>query len=319
MVRLNIGKIKNAVPKIRPEFLNTPQYICEPLEKILGCRVTLKIETMNPIRSFKGRGTETILTNLLQDGGLKGTICASAGNLGQALAYSGRCRNIPVTVVASETANPLKISRIKEFGAKVHLVQGDFELARKTAREMALSDNLFLVEDSENLDTCEGAATIGLELLKKSNDLDAVLIALGGGAMATGVGYVFKTLASKVEVIGIQPKGAPAMTLSWRARKVINTETMNTIADGVAGRFPIAEVLEDLLEVADDIVLVREESIKAGMRLLFECAGLVVEPSAALGIAAVLENKTRFSGKHVATIICGSNVMKSDFQKWVFD
>ena len=100
-------------------------------------------------------------------------------------------------------------------------------------------------------------------------------------------------------------------------RSVVETETIDTIADGVAGRCPIPEVLDDLLVVVDDVVLVGEDSIKAGMRLLYRHAGLVVEPSAALGVAAVLENRERFAGRRVATIICGSNVASSDFERWV--
>ena len=98
------------------------------------------------------------------------------------------------------------------------------------------------------------------------------------------------------------------MALSWRRGSVVETDTIDTIADGVAGRCPIPEVLDDLLVVVDDVVLVGEEAIVAGMRLLYRHAGLVVEPSAALGIAAMLENRERFAGRRVATIICGSNV-----------
>jgi threonine dehydratase len=123
---------------------------------------------------------------------------------------------------------------------------------------------------------------------------DAVLIALGGGALATGVGHVLKALAPGVEVVCIQPLGAPAMTYSWRQRLVVTTDSTHTIADGVAGRRPIPAVLNDLLLVADDAVLVQEVSIIAGMRMLLDHAGLVVEPSAALGIAAVLEDRDRF-------------------------
>ena len=100
---------------------------------------------------------------------------------------------------------------------------------------------------------------------------------------------------------------------------MVNTDTIDTIADGVAGRYPIPEVLDDLLEVVDDVVLVDEDLIKRGMRLLFECAGLVVEPSAALGVAVILGNPERFAGLSVATVICGSNVAPSDFRAWAMD
>jgi threonine dehydratase len=107
------------------------------------------------------------------------------------------------------------------------------------------------------------------------------------------------------------------MTLSWRERRVITTESTDTIADGVAGRRPIPAVLDDLLAVADDAVLVQESSIIAGMGLLLEHTGLVVEPSAALGVAAVLEDRDRFAGRHLVTVICGSNVDLDAYHRWV--
>jgi threonine dehydratase len=118
-------------------------------------------------------------------------------------------------------------------------------------------------------------------------------------------------------VICVQPAGAPAMTRSWHERRIVTTDSIDTIADGVAGRHPIPAVLDDLLEVADDAVLVREGSIVAGMRALFEYAGLVAEPSAALGVAAVLEDPGRFAGRHVVTMVCGSNVDSDTYRSWI--
>ena len=315
-VRLDLNRIRSAVSCIAPVFRNTPQYVCPPLGEALACELIVKLETANPIRCFKGRGTETAMARLADRSGSKGAVCASAGNLGQALAYSGQSRGISTTVVAGANANPYKLERIRALGATVRIVDGDIEDARQLARHIADSDGAFLVEDSENIDTCEGAGTIGLELLEGIGTLDAVLIALGGGAMATGVGYVFKCLAPQVEIVGVQPKGAPAMALSWRKRTVVETSRTDTIADGVAGRHPIPAVLNDLLVVADHVALVGEDNIVAGMRMLYRNAGLIVEPSAALGIAAILEDPDRYSGKRVATIICGGNVIPADFERW---
>ncbi len=146
-----------------------------------------------------------------------------------------------------------------------------------------------------------------------------LIIALGGGALASGVGYVARELSPSTKVVAVQPTGAPAMALSWRTGTVVNTDTIDTIADGVAGRHPIPEVLNDLLTVVDDVVLVDDDLIKRGMRLLFECAGLVVEPSAALGVAAILGNPERFAGLGIATVVCGSNVAPADFRAWAID
>jgi threonine dehydratase len=317
-VRLRLDRVRAAVGEIDPVFLDTPAPVCAPLGRALGCEPTLKVETLNPVRCFKGRGTETAAAAARADGATR-MVCASAGNLGQALAYSGSRRGLDVTVVAGNTASPLKLSQIAALGADVRLEGEDIEDARLLAREIAATDGAYLVEDSEHIATCEGAATIGLELVRDDPDLDVVLVAVGGGAMASGVGYVLRSLAHHVEVIGIQPAGAPAMTLSWRQGTVVETDSIDTIADGVAGRCPIPEVLEDLLVVLDDVVLVEEESIKAGMRALHEHAGLVVEPSAALGIAAVLEDPERFAGRRVTTILCGSNVGRADFARWVLE
>ena len=336
---------------IDPVFLDTPMYPCDALGRALGCTVSIKLETANPVRSFKGRGTE-LVASMLAGQGRTDVVCASAGNLGQALAWSAGRRGIHVTVVASRWAPVAKLDRIRALGAALELVDGDFEVARERAATMAERDGVRLVEDSRDLETCEGAATIGLELAAGAAQagaaqagaaqagaaqagaaqagaaqagaaqagaaqFDTVLIALGGGAMATGVGHVLKTHAPAAEVICVQPSGAPAMTLSWRARRVVTTDSADTIADGVAGRYPIPAVLDDLLVVADDAVLVQEASIVAGLRLLLEHAGLVVEPSAALGVAAVLEDRERFAGRHVVVIICGSNVDLDAYRRWI--
>jgi threonine dehydratase len=319
--RLDIARIEAARRVIDPLFLDTPLYRCEALEPDLGCTVSIKLETANPVRSFKARGTE-VVASLLADSGARAVVCASAGNLGQALAWSGRGRGLDVTVVASRFAPAAKLDRIRALGARLELVDGDFDVARERAAAIARYHGIRLVEDSLDIETCEGAATIGLELtgqelVNTGPSFDAVLIALGGGALATGVGHVVKARAPEVEVICIQPLGAPAMTRSWRERRVVTTDSTSTIADGVAGRRPIPAVLDDLLLVADDAVLVQEASIIAGMRMLLDHAGLVVEPSAALGIAAILEDRDRFAGRHVVTIVCGSNVDVDAYRRWV--
>jgi threonine dehydratase len=137
--------------------------------------------------------------------------------------------------------------------------------------------------------------------------------------MATGVGFAMRCLAPAVEVLCVQPEQAPAMTLSFRAGGVVDPGPPNTIADGVAGRYVLPEVLDDLRAVATDAVLVSEDSIKEAMRLLYSCSGLIVEPAAALGIASILENPERFRARTVATILCGGGISTADFERWVIN
>lgn len=315
-MRLELDRVGSAVNCIDPVFLATPQFESAPLSEALGTAVVLKVETLNPVRSFKGRGTETVTSALVREGRYSSVVCASAGNLGQALAYSGARREIAVSVFAASSANMLKIDRMRALGATVHLDGDDIERPRALAREFAVAEGAYLIEDSLDVDTCEGAATIGLELLRAKERIDVVIIALGGGALASGVGYVARELSPRTKVIAVQPTGAPAMALSWRNRTVVNTDSIDTIADGAAVRHPIPEVLDDLLEVLDDVVLVDDDQIKRAMRVLFDVTGIVVEPAGALGIAALLDDPGRFAGLRVATVLCGSNVMPADIRNW---
>ena len=307
------------VARYRPSSAERLSTDVDPLSESLGCVTTLKVETLNPIRCFKGRGSQLAVADAIARNAHT-VVCASAGNLGQAVAYCAQSSNVNSVVFASNSASKLKLQRIEELGASLCLVDGDIEVARKEAKLFAEADGVYLIEDSENIATCECAATIGLELISEDTpQLDAVLISLGGGALASGVGCVFKQHCPATEVLCVQPRGAPAMTLSWRERRVVNTESIDTIADGVAGRYPIPEVLGDLLEVVDDSLLVGEDSIRRGMQIIYKHAGLIVEPSAALGVAAILENRERFANKHVALILCGSNIGHMDFKRWVID
>ena len=317
MARLSIERIEAAAFSIDSVFQNSPQYVCPQLSSALGCTVVLKVETLNPVRCFKGRGAETVLSRLDRNGSAKAVVCASAGNLGQALAYSGRKRGFDVTVMASSAANPLKLEQMRAHGANVVLVDGSIEEALEAALAHSDKTGAFLVEDSKNLDTCEGAETIGLELANLPMGLNTILISLGAGAMATGIGFAIKNRRPDTKVICVQPINAPALTRSFLAGHVVESGTPNTIADGVAVRYTIPEVLSDLLEVADDALLVKEESIIEGMRLLYEKSGLIVEPAAALGVACILENRKRFKGSCVVIVLCGSNVSPNDFGNWM--
>jgi threonine dehydratase len=220
-------------------------------------------------------------------------------------------------VMASSSANVSKIERMKAFGAHVVLVDGAIEEALAAAAEFSVGSGAHLIEDSKNVATCEGAGTIGLELAALDPEPDVVLLSLGAGAMATGVGHAMRCRCPAIEVLTVQPERAPAMTRSFRAGVVVDAGVPDTIADGVAGRYVLPDVLDDLRDIAADALLVREESIRDGMRALYRYSGLIVEPSAALGVAAILENPNRFRGKTVATVICGANVAINDFERWV--
>lgn len=312
--RLSLERIAAARAAIDPVFLDTPQYRSEALEAMLGCRLIVKIETLNPIRSFKGRGAMLATANIAAS---ETIVCASAGNFGQAMAYACRARNMRLIVYASVNASPLKIERMRAFGAEVRLHGTDFDAAKAEAKRIAAAEGLRMVEDSLEAATGEGAATIGPELLRWPTPLDAVVIALGNGALLTGVGRWIKTYSPQTQVIGVVAAGAPSMEDSWRANHMIEYASVDTIADGIAVRVPIPEAVADMHGTVDDVLRVRDESLIAAMQHIHQHLGLVSEPSGAVGIAAVLENRERFVGQTVATIICGGNLTPEQMRQWL--
>ena len=313
--RLSLAHIEQAMSVIDPVFLHTPQYRAESLDAVLGCRLVVKVETVNPIRSFKGRGASYLLANVPAGAQL---ICASAGNFGQAMAYACRSKGVRLIVYASVNANPLKVERMRDLGAEVRRYGDDFDAAKIEAKRVAQRQGIRMVEDSLDPATVEGAGTIGLELLRWPEPLDAVLVALGNGALVNGVGRWVKANAPATAVVAVAAAGAPAMVESWQTGTIVEYPTANTIADGIAVRVPIPEAMTDMRETVDDALLVRDEMLLTGMRLLHQHLGLVVEPSAAVGVAALLEHAARFKDQTVASILCGGNLTPQQVREWLF-
>ena len=312
--RITLERIEAGARAIDPVFLHTPQWICEPLGEELGARIALKAEVLNPIRRFKGRGADWLVQNLPAGASL---MCASAGNFGQAMAYACRARGVPLTVYAAETANPLKIARMRSMGARVVLAGNDFDTAKATAREVATRDGIRFVEDSRDPEPTEGAGTIGLELLAFPERLDALLIPLGNGAMLAGIATVIKARLPETAVVAVGATGAPAMVESLTSGRVVSHDHIDTIADRIGVRVPVPEALDDLQGLVDELILVPDDCILRAMLLVHRHAGVVAEPSGAVGLAAVVQEPARFAGMTVGTVICGGNLTPAQMREWL--
>lgn len=318
--RLRLENIAKALSFIDPVFLNAPQFTCEPLSEALSCRITLKLETANPIRSFKGRGAGYLIASRLAEGALQGRriVGASAGNWGQALAYACRSHGLPLTLFAATTANPLKVSRMKALGAEMVLTGDDFDAAKIAAEAHARETGALWVADGLDPEAAEGAATIAVELLAAAERPEIIAVPLGNGALLTGIARWAKAVDPQIRVIGVQSEGADAMEKSWRSGQLVFPPSVTTIADGIGVRVPIAEAVADMQGTVDEVLLVRDEDIIAAMRLLFRTAGLMAEPSGAAGVAAIRAFPRLFAGRRVATIICGSNLTEAQMREWLF-
>jgi threonine dehydratase len=323
---LNLANIEKAAQLIDPAFLHSPQYEDGTLNAALGQRVLVKVETANPIRSFKGRGADFFARSLDPK---QGIVCASAGNFGQAMAYVGRSRRIPVQVFVANDVNPAKAERMRSLGAKVTVCDGDFELAKQNARRQAVDDpDCKFAEDGAEDAITEGAGTIGVELLA-AGTIDTVVVPLGDGALITGVAAWIKDRSPGTQIIGVCPEATPAMLHAWReargmppgpgvshpsspargggslAGTDINQRTY-TIADGLEVRVPVQKAVEKMKNLVDDIVLVNDGALIEAMRLSASALGFVLEPSGAAGLAAICRHE--LPGERLATILTGSNI-----------
>jgi peptide deformylase len=311
--RLSLQNIVRSAQVIAPEFLQSAQYDCEPLSQALGCRLTLKVETLNPIRSFKGRGASFLVHELVARGDTRPWVCASAGNWGQALAWACRAAGRPLVVYAAVNANPLKVQRMRGFGAEVRLEGQDFDAAKDAARAFAQRGGGLMLEDGLQPEISEGHGTLAMELLadarRRGTEFDQVAVPLGNGALLNGMARWIKAASPATQVLGVSARGAPAMAQSWQQQRIVETDRADTLADGIAVRVPIPEAVADMQGQIDDVLLIDDSHLERALQLVWQHAGLMLEPAGAVGVAALVAHPHRFAGRQVATVLCGSNFL----------
>ena len=288
--------IRAAHARIHPAFTGSPQYVHDGLSTRLGVPVVVKVETANPIRSFKGRGT-WVAINALADEGLIGpdrpVVCVSAGNFGQGVAYAARARGIPAVVFCSTRANPGKVARMRALGANVIEGGDDFDEARGASESWAIATGAELLVDGDDIRISTGAASLAVEVTDaiERGDLPAIAVAsvpVGNGALLNGVGSWFKAIAPATHVLGVQAELADAMTRSWRAGTPVDTDSAATYADGIASRVAIPSAVALMTGRVDAMVTVSEADLHAAQTVLTEELGITVEGAAAASWAGLL-------------------------------
>ena len=315
--RLSVENIERAARAIDPVFLHSPQFNSEPLSDELGCQLTLKVETSNPIRSFKGRGADFFMQeNSLALAG-RDLVCATAGNFGQAMAYVCRAHDRPLIIYCATNANPLKVDRMRSMGAQVRQQGDNFDGAKENAKQFCVESGAYFVEDGRDIAISEGAGSIAVELMQQRT-FDAVLVPLGNGALIGGVSRYIKHVAPEVQIIGVSSASADAMEASWRSGTVIERASANTIADGIAVRTPVPEALDDMKGLVDDVLLISEDALKRAMKIVFDKAGLMIEPAGIAGVSAILEHP-HLKKLRLVTILCGSNLTPTQVNDWLID
>ena len=301
-----VGEIERAAAAFDPVFAHSPLLQGTPLDAASGARVALKVETLNPIRSFKGRGAVTWMREV--GAGAPGVVCASAGNFGQGLAYGARAAGIPCHVYVGAAANPGKIDAMRRLGAIVEVGGDDYDAAIATARAFAGEAGLRFVQDGRDPWIAAGAATMAVELTEAGVLLDVALVPVGNSALILGIAVWLRSRRPHVRIVGVCAEGAPAPALSWRAREPVASERVETVADGIGIREPFGESVDGMLELVDDMVIVSETALVGAVRTLAEATGLLVEAAGAAGVAALLSSPAAYRDAVVFTPLCGANL-----------
>jgi threonine dehydratase len=305
------NRIGEAASRIPPEFRDSPQFVSDGLSLLAGSPVVVKVETVNPLGCFKGRGSWLCLADLAERGVLnerRGVIAVSSGNFGQGVSYAARAFGTKATIVARARANPTKLERIRRLGATLVLLDGEADLFAEAER-LAADGNFELVVDGRDQSTVIGAGTLATEIVAATErgvlpELEAIYVPVGDGALINGIGTWFKHRGRATRVIGVQSSSAPAVARSWRERRVLSAPTTDAIADGIDIPRPHEQSLALMVEVADDVQLVDDAELRDAQGELSTELGIGVELAASAGWAAL--RRTR-RDRPAGVVITGSN------------
>ena len=312
-----LANIRAARERLGDRVLVTPvrRWEDETVARAVGAdaRVWLKEELFQRTGSFKPRGALTVMLDLTPEALARGVATVSAGNHAMATAYAARVLGTSAKVVMPRTANPFRVNKSREFGAEVILVD-DVHQAFARVQEIVEAEGRTFVHPFEGPLTARGTATLGLELLDQVEDLDAVIVPIGGGGLCAGVAAAVKLARPQCLVFGVEPTGADSMHRSFAAGSPQRLESIDTIADSLAPPMSLPYSFALCRANLDQLVKVSDRQIRDAMGVLFREMKLAVEPGGAAATAALLGPlAAELRGKRVVVIVCGSNIDLATF------
>ncbi len=304
-----LEKIQQAHQRIKDVVVHTPFSYAPFLSEESGVEVYLKKENLQMTGAFKLRGAFNKIASLSDAERAKGVVAASAGNHAQGVAYSAQHFGIKAVIVMPDSTPLTKINGVRHFGAEVILAGSNYDEAYAYATTYGDDNGLVFVHPFEDEEVMAGQGTLALEILEQADDLDAVIVPVGGGGLISGVAGAIKGINPAIEVIGVSAAGAPALKQSFDAKTPIDTTSVRTIADGIAVRDCSPITLNYMLESVDTFITVDDREIASAILFLLEKQKLVVEGAGAVGVAALLHKKLpHLKGKKVAVVLSGGNV-----------
>jgi threonine dehydratase len=306
-MQLDLDSIRAAHERIRPYIHRTPVLTSERLNEASQASLSFKCENFQKIGAFKARGATNAVFALDDVTARRGVATHSSGNHGAAIARAAKLRGIPAHIVMPSNSAKVKIRAVESYGAHIVFCEPTEQAREATCAEAIKETGATLIHSFENENVIAGQGTAAVELLEAVSDLDVVMCPVGGGGLLSGTAIAAKSMRPKIKVIAVEPANADDAAQSFRAGRRIVSEKKFTIADGL--RTNVGERTFPIIQgYVDDIVTVSEEAIVSAMRTIWEAMKIVIEPSAAVPYAAIVENKIALDGKRVGIILTGGNV-----------
>ena len=307
--------ILQAAKRIRPYINRTPIITSAILNQITEAEIFFKCENFQKVGAFKARGALNAIFSLKESQTLHGVSTHSSGNHAQALAWAASLRNLPAYIVMPENSSPVKINAVMDYGGIITFCKPTLEAREKTLENVIATTEAIEIHPYNDLRIIAGQATAAAELFEDIEDLDILLVPVGGGGLLSGTALASHYFSPDTKVIAAEPEQANDAWLSFTQKKFVPSRNPNTIADGLrtslgSFTFPI------ILEHVENIVTVSEESIIRAMRLVWERMKILIETSSAVPVAALQSGKIDVKGKKVGIILSGGNV-DLDYLPWI--
>ena len=293
--------------RISTSINNTAILTSKSIDTIAGATLFFKPENFQKVGAFKFRGATNAILQLNDSAKSNGVTTHSSGNHGQAIAKAAQERNIPAFIVMPENAPQVKIDAVKGYGAEVILCPPTLE-ARESYMQMVIDKTgATPIHPYDHPHVIAGQSTVAQEIIEQTPDIEYIICPVGGGGLLSGTLLACKYLAPHIKVIAAEPHGADDAYQSWKSEKFIPQTNPNTIADGLLTS--LGEITYPIIqEHVSEIKRVSDADIKAAMKLIWERMKIIIEPSAAIGLAVVLQNKEQFKNSKTAIILTGGNV-----------
>ena len=303
---VDLAAIRDAHERIRPHINRTPVLTSSRLNTASGASLFFKCENFQKIGAFKARGATNAVFALDEASAERGVATHSSGNHGTALARAAKLRGIQAHIVMPSNSAKVKVRAVESYGAHIVFCEPTDGARQSACADVIAKTGATLIHSFENENVIAGQGTAAIELLEDA-DVDLVVCPVGGGGLLSGNAVAAKSIRPKIKVIAVEPANADDAAQSFRAGRLIYTDKKFTIADGLRTNIgaPTFAIIE---RYVDDIVTVSEEAIIAAMRAIWETMKIIIEPSAALPYAAILERKIDVGGRRVGIILTGGNV-----------